>query len=180
VRIADFNFREHKSLMQMTECSLSDLSSLKCRIFRAPLPAYPTYEVLCVSFEGECGIGSRSNGDVAFMSAQIAAVRKAWDPWALILDLRELTYEWGDMMSGVFSTPKIFDLLGKHEFSSPLAVVISDRNREGLTSLIREIQNADPAEVLFESLDEAVSSIERQMTPIHAASESGMLILGTW
>src|SRR5690349_21152281 len=84
--------------MQLTEQRLSDLSSIRHAYFTSPLPSRSYFKILIVRFEGDCGYGSGSNSDATFMSAIIAAGLQSWEPVAVILDLRQLSYEWGDQM----------------------------------------------------------------------------------
>ena len=73
----------------------------------------------------------------------------------VILDLTELSYEWGDNMSHILNIE--FD--GK---SIPLAAVISDVNREGLTSLVRDELFSHPANLLAENINEAHQILRNQ------------------
>ena len=93
------------------------------------------------------------------MEAMIAASFKAWDPSCFILDLRKLTYEWGDMMTALFDPPH--DLISTSELKVefPFAAVVSELNREGLTSLIKQEMQADPEKILFDNIDDACARV---------------------
>jgi len=45
----------------------------------------------------------------------------------------------------------------------PVAVIRSDLNREGLTSLVRDEMDENPQEWLHESLEDAVTAIDRKL-----------------
>jgi hypothetical protein len=141
---------------------------------------------LVVEFSGECGQGTKNSGSgyEAFMSAIIKAAVEAWKPVALILDLRRLKYEWGDEMSqpfnacdsfqpGPLSLRSIFKVypdlveselskMTKESLAFPLAVVVSEINRTGLTSLVRQELSKDPNDLLFENLEDALTAVDRQ------------------
>lgn len=51
----------------------------------------------------------------------------------------------------------------------PVAALVSDRNRKGLTSLVRDEMDAQPELLLFESFEAAVQEIEKQITTIYGA-----------
>jgi len=145
--------------MDLIKLDLNDLSSVKCEFYKTDMPFNQRSEVLVVKFIGECGFGSQSNDDAVYMSAMIAAGFMAWHPFGLILDLSELKYEWGDMMDRVISPP--YHLIGSCEDDIyPFALIISDINRKGLTSLIKEEMMEEPKDFLFETLDEALIRVD--------------------
>ena len=47
--------------------------------------------------------------------------------------------------------------------SLPLAIVVSDLNREGLTSLVKEELLEDPKHWLFESLEDALNAVDKEV-----------------
>ncbi len=163
-------------------------------MFTCPSLTWPTWESLIVEFRGECGYGCRSNGDATFMTALIKAGLEAWHPFALILDLRKMKYEWGDQMScplcaGDAYRPDPLDLewmflsaylverdvnkIPKEFLEFPRACVVSDLNREGLTSLVRLEMRKNPAELLFETLEEALTSVDCQAKRLFKSPQSG-------
>src|SRR3954471_21675480 len=85
--------------MQLIEHHLSDLSSLHHSYFVAPVPGRLRSTILVVRFAGTSGAGCGGNDDATFMSAIIAAGIEAWHPDALVLDLQNLAYQWGDRMT---------------------------------------------------------------------------------
>ena len=87
------------------------------------------------------------------MRAMIAAGVAAWSPDAIVLDLRGLIYAWGANMAEVLTC-------GGH----PAVVVVSDLNREGLASLVEQEMFEQPGDWLFESVEEAVSAVDRHVT----------------
>src|SRR6266550_5869970 len=95
------------SEIKLTPRKFEDLCSLEYALATCAMISWPymeQMECLVVHFSGECGNGSRNNrtGYAEFMSAIIKAAVEAWKPVALILDLRQLKYEWGDEMGQLF------------------------------------------------------------------------------
>lgn len=152
--------------MKLTTLKFEEVSSLTYELASCPLPPWNYLSCLIIAFKGECGHGSGSNQDAAFMAGIIRAANEVWPPVACILDLRELEYEWGDEIARVFDT---FDAcrVGDSFIAFPLAVVISDKNRVGLTSLVREEMGQSPDEILFETLNDAFTAVEDQARRIY-------------
>jgi hypothetical protein len=138
--------------MDITPRSFADLSAADVTFGSCPLPSKHYCEALVVAFAGEAGNSHECCGTFAFMKAMIAAGVAAWEPVAVVLDLRRLTYEWGDNM---------LDVLSIVDDSRPLAIVVSDLNREGLTSLVAQEMLAQPGDWLFESVEGAVAATDR-------------------
>jgi hypothetical protein len=144
--------------MELKAISFRELSQIE---YELSIGVGPTTEsqILVVSFTGTCGIGSAGNDDATFMRAIIVAALDAWSPSGLVLDLRHLAYEWGDLMTGV--------LCGGDRYCAvpvlPAAVVVSDLCREGLTSLVEHEIMGDSAHWLFEDLESAIEEVERQI-----------------
>jgi hypothetical protein len=136
----------------ITPLALGDLSTARCAFAECQLPSDQFACCLIVSFDGEAGNSHQHCGTFTFMTAMIAAGLAAWVPSALILDLTKLTYEWGDDMARVLAESG--DL--------PTTVVISEVNREGLTSLVEAEMSAKASEWLFDSLLEALAGCDRK------------------
>jgi hypothetical protein len=160
--------------------SLADLSRITAGFATVPLPGSPHDHVLIVRFAGEYGVGSAGNGDAAFMSAMVAAGLDAWPPAGVVLDLRELSYEWGDMMSQVLgrtlfekaAPPEMIAQPGPRVSASAMAsrpiptrVVVSDHCREALTSLVRDEMQDEPERWLFDTLENAVAAVADYWKP---------------
>jgi hypothetical protein len=144
--------------MEMTEKHLDKLSSVRCRYFTCDFPTGRAGTILVVKFSGQCGFGSQSNGDCLFMEAMVQAGLAAFDASALVLDLSELGYEWGDMMTDVLCAGE--GHLADAAF--PTAVVVSDKNRAGLTSLVEREMQSNAVGWLFDTIENACLSVGEQ------------------
>ena len=151
---------------------------------------------LVVEFRGECGKGTQNecHGYAEFMSAIIKAAVEAWSPVALIMDLRQLKYCWGDEMTKPFhacvpfhaGSTMLRSIFGEYpnlvesdlnkipneSLAFPMAVVVSELNRTGLTSLVkdelrRELgKEMNPSDFLFETLEDALAAVDRRLQKI--------------
>ena len=123
-------------------------------------------KALVAEFRGECGYGSGSNADAAFMAGIVKAAQEAWPASALILDWRQLEYEWGDEIGKPIDAFGTCRVDGKN-ISAPTAVIISDLNRVGLTSLVKQEMGGNTDELLFNSLEEALVAVDKQAHRIY-------------
>ena len=174
--------RRYRKTMQFSERNLAQLSPLKCSFSACHSPS-DSAEILVVKFEGECGIGSGSNRDAAFMAALAMAGVEAWCAPAVIFDLRELRYEWGDELTRLFSVKPqtfhpeyVFDQILSPTLESyeyPIAIVVSDLNRKGLTSLVAQELRKRPEDFLFDTLESAVVSVGVRLDRQHPRAQPG-------
>jgi len=92
----------------------------------------------------------------------VKAGLQGFEPSALVLDLEKLKYEWGDMMTSVFCA-------GQGQYINaefPTAVVVSNLNREGLTSLVEMEMRAKVTDWLFGSLTEAFDAVDQKQSAL--------------
>ena len=152
--------------MELIPCGFDDLSSAtcsfaRCKLLSSPFEGCQPGTALVVAFDGAAGNSHEHIGTFAFMNAMIAAGLAAWRPAAVILDLQRLQYWWGDEMHDTLTSPR--DEFGR---ALPTAVVVSDLNREALTSLVADEMGGDPRSLLFESLEAALAAADqRQYQP---------------
>jgi phage major head subunit gpT-like protein len=154
------------SEIKLTPRKFEDISAIEYSLYTCPLISWPNMKALVAEFRGECGHGSGSNADAAFMAGIVKAAQEAWPAAALILDWRQLKYEWGDEIV------KPIDALGTRRvgdksINAPAAVIISDLNRVGLTSLVKQEMGENPDELLFNSLEEALAAVDKQAHRIY-------------
>lgn len=124
--------------------------------FETSLPSPPHLDVLVVQFSGTSGFGCANNSDAIYMDAMIRAGITAFDSVGVILDLREMAYEWGDMMLCPFAAGSRYYV----DSDLPIVAVISEKNRKGLTSLMTDEAGVDPTTVLFVTMDEALARLD--------------------
>jgi hypothetical protein len=159
--------------LHLQECALSDLGELGHRFARGPLPR-SQHPLLVVRLEGTASNQTAQIFDLA--AATVMAGLEAWQPWALILDLRALAYTWGDRMQNVLAVAQYWyephrpvrRAFGGEEvpMEFPLAVVVSDLNRDGLESLVRDEMHLDPRTLLFDSQEVAARVLDQALEGI--------------
>ncbi len=133
---------------ELTPLQLDRNSLLKCALSSCALPSFPREKCLLVSFSGTIDKTSHYAGGYPYMHAMIGNGFAACDPAALILDLAELEYESDERMCKLIDQKIVTKL------------IISDRNRKGITDLVKGILFLDPQRELFETLAEAISACD--------------------
>jgi hypothetical protein len=118
--------------------------------------------ILVIGFAGSYGFGSQGNPDAEFMNEAIESGVMKCEPTALILDLSQLEYVWGDMLESV--------LPGEGgEFGAPCeaaALVVGPGCREGIRTLIFGInahEELDQLAWVHDSLASACTYIEGRL-----------------
>jgi hypothetical protein len=150
------------------EVRLADLSRIAHSYHIAP-SREPGRVALIIRFVGQYGVGHIGNPDAIYMTAVASAGLDAWHPNRLVFDFRELEYTWGDMLDSVLRAGKgrvsVLELICSGKSSGlkdmqprdiPTAVVVSDKCREAVTSLLVQEMREDPAKWLFDSLQAAL------------------------
>ena len=148
--------------MNSKEVNFSDLSNITYRLFleedRPEEGMLAGRRYLRIEFAGRHGIGSEGNDDSSFMRAIIVAAMNIWFVHGLVLDLRKLSYDWGDSIGDVL-------LAGKQIKGSkfPTSVVVSDLNRSALESASPfyrgSLEGGVQDQWLFEDLNKALAYV---------------------
>ena len=135
--------------MQLTEHRFEDLSDIEYRLYTCDITVNRRASAMVIAFSGTFGEGSAGNNDGVFMRMITHSALSVWRVQAVVFDLRELDYNWGD---------KIFEVFGNGIEPSgvenlPFATVISDRCRPGFASCMSIIEPA------FEDLGAALDNV---------------------
>lgn len=109
--------------------------------------------VLVVGFTGIYRDGSAGAPDARRMSAHIAAGLATWPADAVVLDLSELAYRWGD---GVIAVSEVAERGGDALLPRPIAMVTGPASHGGLASLCTP-------ESLFADVDAAVAAMRAEV-----------------
>ncbi|TMQ29297.1 MAG: hypothetical protein E6K70_25890 [Planctomycetota bacterium] len=134
--------------------TLAELSGLRHEIAVAERPSGRPPEFLVIRYSGEYRSGSAGRGDALYIVATAAAARKAWWSRSTVLDFQDLEYHWGDEMEWVTSI--VWDPVTC--FHEPLSVVVGERCRDALRSLLRE----GYARFCVETLEQAFALCRQQ------------------
>jgi len=144
-------------LSDLTPLTLESLSSIACS-FRRGRSRIVTYaDILVVSFRGKYRPGSAGTPDARFMLAMAEAGIAAFDPLALILDLRDLEYEWGDDLDLLFGAGS------SRDSTFPVATVVGTSCAEAVRTLCLGVSSSESLETingLFRDIDSAWSYLD--------------------
>ncbi|MCR9201771.1 MAG: hypothetical protein NXI04_24255 [Planctomycetaceae bacterium] len=119
--------------------------------------------VLVTAFRGTYPNGSRGNAHGHFISNSTVHGLAAFDPWCLILDFREMTYEWGNTLLSVFDNVNRFmdEKDDESEVPFPIVVVTSQKCETAFLSLVTRSGNSPP-DWHFNDLDRAIEYAVKQ------------------
>lgn len=110
--------------------------------------------ILVVKFIGDYRPGCQGMPDALLMQGITQAALTMWGPDAVVLDLRQLTYTWGDNMEEVLGI--------RGEIKLPFAVVGSELCLPAICTLIQvfygvdRIKTATDAENIFDNMEKAL------------------------
>lgn len=141
------------------QVKLEELSSIEYEVHIGNSNTVDYLEIMILKFRGTYGFGSDGNSDAAYMSAIGKAVLEAWEPGGLVIDLSELTYEWGDRLEYVFS-------IGSDKYSDtpfPVSLIVGKKSEEAIRKLLLGIDSNESIENtgwVFRDLDHAWNYVE--------------------
>lgn len=160
--------------IDLKPCRLADLGNIQCDYQSGTLAS--GHLVLIVSLKGSFRSAPNDSGGYELASALVMTGLEAWQPWAAILDLRLVEYEWGDRMQNVVSAPQrwsapvqpIRNALTEQaaDFQFPSVLIASATNRKALETLLEDEMGRNPREVVFDEIDEALGALEMQLRGI--------------
>lgn len=113
-----------------------------------------SFDAIAIHFHGAYGQGSQGNGDGRFMAAMTHAVLQAWRPAGIILDLRELEYQFGNTLLDAITAGREED-----KWITPTRLVVSGKCDNGITTLMAW-NRLDPADWLFRTVEEAYQKVK--------------------
>jgi len=134
--------------MKLTEVTFSDLSNIVHQIFISEHQRFATPDFKIIKFVGVYDYGSAGANDGLYIRAIYEAVHTAWYTHANILDFTELDYQWGDQMDHVFN----FGWNSYIQYQHPLVVIVGERCREALQSLLTSNYQKDCCDTLEEAI----------------------------
>jgi hypothetical protein len=160
----------------LQERTLGELSQIQVRYFLGPSRNHPHLAILVIRYTGIYPPGSAGNSDAQYMEAMARAGVAAFEPWGVIHDLSELTYEWGDRLNMVFIGPEdntkegelieaIFGTSNPH-LAGQAAVVVGPQCEEAVRTLFLGEDSQEPIEkvgYVFRHLERAWDFVESQI-----------------
>ena len=135
--------------MDLTEHRFDDLSDIQYRIYTCDISAKRRATAMVLAFSGTFGVGSAGNNDGVFMRMVTYSALSVWRSHAVVFDLRELTYTWGDKIAETFGCG--VDPSGVEDL--PYATVISGRCRQGFSTCMSLVEPA------FDDVESALDNL---------------------
>jgi hypothetical protein len=136
----------------LTPVDPAEGTTVRYRFALAPFAGrHGNERLLVVTFEGDFGKGSLGNRNGRFMGAIVRYATAAFDPAAVVLDLRGLSYDGHDSMIDPIDHSNVDQV--------EAAIVVSDACRDGLRWFLEE-WTFDPDEWLFDDLDGAIGRVQ--------------------
>jgi hypothetical protein len=148
--------------MELHQVKYSDLSSISHTIFVSEHEQFQSPEFLVIRYSGEYRIGSAGNPDAKYIFGTAAGAHAAWQANAVILDFTDLSYTWGDAIEMVLSIGLRPEL--KTEF--PVVIIVGERCREALQSLLTDGYSNYCVGTLDEALELARKKIRQYQTAV--------------
>jgi hypothetical protein len=143
--------------MELVERHLLDFSDIQYRIFTCDLGGDSELTALVLEFSGRYGYGSLGNADGQFMRTITLCALSLWTVEAVVFDLRELEYEWGNTIWGMYGHS--IDPSGIGDL--PYATVVSDLCRAGFQTCESIVGP------LFDDLESALENIRPRARDYH-------------
>lgn len=147
-------------MYQLIEQNLQLPSDLTCKFFIKEKIKPDTTDVLVVSFYGEYANGSDGKIHGRFIAQKTIEGLMTFDADAIVLDFREMTYNYGNTLLKVFEDISQFMDAGneENEPSFPVLVICSEKSKNGVLSLLRLANSNEIPDWYFEDLEKALKS----------------------
>jgi hypothetical protein len=145
------------SVFALTQHQTPQPSGLSCSYYLVDPLQVNHRTVLVVSYGGIYPDGSRGNAHGRFIAVSAVHGLHAFDADCVILDLRDLSYQWGNTLLQVFQDISQFKDCGgePREPTFPVAVVTSEKCQVAFLSLVTPTGKSAPA-WHFDNFDEAI------------------------
>lgn len=159
--------------MKFIEVTYADLSDITHKIFVSEYPRRVTPRFKIIRFTGVYRPGGAGRDDALYIVAACEAAHEAWySQHANILDFTALDYQWGDEMEWVFR----FGWYQSLKYQHPLAIVVGDRCRKALQSLMKTryddyCRNSLPAAIRLAKQKHLSFEEHRKITWGHGSSD---------
>jgi hypothetical protein len=143
--------------MQEHKLELSQLSAIGHRLARVE---HAGQRLLMASFVGEYRPGSQGNPDAQLMKAVLASALSAWDFDGVVLDLRELSYVWGNSLLGVFD----------QRYPMAWSILVGEKSAAAVRSLVGNTPLHGTLEEAVAHAAEAAEELARRSDELETAT----------
>ena len=118
-----------------------------------------TLKIAIATFRGEAAASHQLIHVFSAIEESATTLLESEQPAALILDFRELRYEWGDEMARTLG-----ELSWRDDREFAVAIITSNLNQAGLTSLLQDEMFLEPSDWLFDSELKALTKIQSKLS----------------
>ena len=142
--------------MKLVRVSFEDQNRIDCEFFLETTGKNRFSYTLIAKFRGRYRDGSAGAPDAAFIRGLTHTAIEVWRPAAVVLDLSELHYEWGDEMD------LLFDVGADQHVKS--AIVVGPDCTKAIATLMWGVDTTRPAteaENIFDNLEEAWAYVRK-------------------
>lgn len=139
--------------MKLKPVRIEEATKLRCEFQLETTGGNPFSTTLIAKFIGDYHDGSGGKPDARFISGMTQMATAIWHPAAVVLDLSELRYEWGDDMA---------NLLSPWVGSKKAAVVVGPKCARAIATLlwgVNTTKEATEMEFIFDSVEEAWEAV---------------------
>lgn len=111
-------------------------------------------DILVVTFSGVYREGSEGRAELGYILGMITLGTEVWNPFKIVIDIRKVTYTWGDDMLKLFNEPEHLQIV----------MIVSDYNKYAISTLLNR---GDPEkdivdnEFFFNDLDKGIGALHR-------------------
>ncbi|MBK7885261.1 MAG: hypothetical protein IPJ81_16890 [Chitinophagaceae bacterium] len=140
--------------ISLEKIDLENISELKVSYEEGYSRITNYLNILVIKYAGVYGVGSGGNSDATFMFAKAAFAIAAIEPFAIIIDLTDLKYVWGDQLEMIFNIQK------------PMALIVGEHCQEAIGTLIHGIESIEPPTTIswiFDNLEDAWNYLENEI-----------------
>jgi|HubBroStandDraft_6_1064221.scaffolds.fasta_scaffold06404_7 hypothetical protein len=141
--------------MKFDAIDIGKKGNIRCSLQRWARNKKPFLSIVQVAFSGDYRTGSAGAPDAHYMDGMNRIVDAVWNPSALILDLRDVDYQWGDEMDLVLQPP-----------TDIIAIVVSSKCERAISTLFYGINTKESvlAEThFFDSLEPAIEFVTQAL-----------------
>ena len=136
--------------MKLARVSFEDENRIDCEFFLETTGKNRFWYTLIARFRGRYRDGSAGAPDAALIRGLTHTAIEVWRPAAVVLDLSELHYEWGDEMA------TLFDVGLDHNMKC--AIVVGPACSKAIATLmwgVNTTRSPSEAENIFDNVEEA-------------------------
>ena len=142
--------------MKFQKVDLTDKSNLKFECFEARRDSRPYLNLIFLKVSGQYRHGSEGKADCYFIKNVMLQASDCFCPSGMVVDFRELEYEWGDDIEMLFDCPN---------YLKEVAFILGPKCQPALASLLLYDENAPliDEKLFFNCEKSAIASIKKRV-----------------